>query len=179
MEHNRLKRLGYQAGLSALIGLYIFLCMLPLSGTVGRFPGPDLLVALLIAWLVRRPDYVPALLAGALIFLADMLFQRPPGLHAGLTLLGLEYLRARSQSWRDMGFGVEWFWVGFTLVAILTAERAVLSLFMVEQVSMGRAILQVLATIAVYPLVVMVSALVFGVRRVLPGEAEGLKVRAT
>lgn len=179
MDNHGLKRLGYQVLLTGLVGLYIFIAMLPLSGHAARFPGPELIPALLFAWVLRRPDYVPVLLAALLLFTADLLFQRPPGLHAGLTLIGLEFLRARAGTGPEMPFALEWFTLGLVLGAILLAERLILGVFFVGEVSYGRAILQFMATVAAYPVVVLVSAMVFGVRRALPGEAEGLRVKTS
>lgn len=175
MDRIMARRLGYQALLAGLVGLYVFICLLPLSAQAARIPGPDLVTTLIFAWVLRRPDYVPVLLVAGLIFLADMLFQRPPGLRTALTLLGVEFLRARGALNRDMPFAVEWLSVGVVMLAILLGERLVLGLFVVEQASFGRSLLQVVTSVVFYPLVVLASVALFGVRRVLPGEAEGLR----
>jgi rod shape-determining protein MreD len=73
--------------------LIIFLYLLPLATTPTRWAAPDLIIALTFAWAMRRPEYVPALCVGGIVLLADLLFQRPPGLLAVLVLIASETLR--------------------------------------------------------------------------------------
>ena len=59
----------------------IALRMLPLGNAPG-WPMPDVLLALTLAWVLRRQAHLPAALI-ALVFLAEDLFlMRPPGLWA-------------------------------------------------------------------------------------------------
>src|SRR6056297_679498 len=162
-RHNRwLMRLLYVALCLALI----FLHLLPLETLPRGWAGPDLLLALTFAWLLRRPDYVPPLLIAAIFLLADLLFQRPPGLWAAMVLLGSEALRAREPGLRDLTFAVEWLSVVTTLVAM-----------MVDQAPLGLSLMQVIATLLVYPLVAIVSKMVFGVRKIAPGDIDALGSR--
>jgi rod shape-determining protein MreD len=50
----------------------------------------------------------------------------------------------------------------------------ILAALAVGQASIGLYLIQLLATAAVYPLVVAVSALAFGVRRIAPGDLDVL-----
>jgi len=72
---------GIFAGLAFVI---IFLQLLPLDQRPTLFSPPDFLLAFTLVWVARRPDFVPFLLIGCVFFLADLLFQRPPGLFAAL-----------------------------------------------------------------------------------------------
>ncbi len=47
---------------AVLAAVLLFLRLLPLGSVAGGWPGPDLLMCLTFAWVLRRPDYVPALL---------------------------------------------------------------------------------------------------------------------
>lgn len=163
--------------LLGLVGLITFLLLLPLSfgAGIGVLPGPDLILALVFAWWLRRPEYAPILLIAAVIFFTDLLFQNPPGLRAALVLLGLEFLRSRSAMWRDLPFAVEWALVALVMALILLGERLLLGIFMVEQVSFGRSVLRLLMTWLAYPAVVAASVYLFRVRRVQPGEADALR----
>ena len=43
-----------------------------------RWPGPDLIaVRLTLAWVLRRPDYVPALLIALVVLVEDLLLHAP------------------------------------------------------------------------------------------------------
>lgn len=170
-----LHRWLYGALLLGLCSLVIFARLLPLEPGPARFPGPDVILAICAAWVMRRPDYVPILLVAGIFLMTDMLFQRPPGLHTAIVLLALEFLRAREPLSRDLPFAVEWAMVSAVLAMILLAERMVLGLFFVDQVSFGLSVLRLLMTIAIYPLVVALSAFVFGVRKITAAEAETLR----
>jgi rod shape-determining protein MreD len=155
----------------ALCVAVIFFALLPLDTGVPRWAPPDLLLALCLAWSARRPDLAPALSVAGVALLADLLYQRPPGLFAALTLLGSAYLKARAAALRDAGFFVEWATAGAVILAIAVGYRAGLALVAVPQPPLGLFLVQALATVAVYPAVVVVSRLVFGLRR--PAASDG------
>ncbi len=173
-----LHRWLYRLLLLALASVVVFIRMLPMDVGVVRWPGPDLLLCLVFAWVMRRPDYVPALLAAAIFLTTDMLFQRPPGLWPALVVLGLEFLRTRDPLSRDLPFAVEWGLVAGVMVAMLLAERLLLGLFMVTQVSFGLSVLRLVMTVAVYPAVVLVTTQVLGVRKLQPGATDAMRQRA-
>jgi len=155
--------------LIALSCSVVFVRLLPLDLTAGRFPGPDVMMAVVFAWVLRRPDYVPVILVAILFFVMDMLYQRVPGVSTMMLVLGLEFLRNRERRLREQHFLVEWSVVAATIFAIMAAELVLLQIFMVEQIPLGRAILQALNTVAIYPLAVFFSVYLFGVRRLQPG----------
>lgn len=161
----------------ALALLILFFHLLPLDTVPRRWAPPDLLVATALAWSLRRPDYVPTLSLAATLLLADLMFQRPPGLLALLVLLACEYLKPRALPHRDTTFVAEWLSVAVVLGAITVANRLILALMGVQQAPFGLTLIQMLMTIAAYPLVVLISQTVFGVRSLTPAEAETLAAR--
>ncbi|WP_372839577.1 rod shape-determining protein MreD [Phaeovulum sp.] len=156
----------------AIAMVVLFLRLLPLSSGASGWPGPDITLALTLAWLLRRPEFVPAVLVVAVMLIEDLMFQRPPGLWALIVLGGTEFLRAREVSLRDLSFMLEWITVGVLLLVMVLADRLVLSLLMVPQPPLGLTLLYYLATLAAYPLVVIASYAAFGLRRAAPGEVD-------
>ncbi len=152
----------------------VFFQLLPLDLTAGRWPGPDVALALAFAWVLRRPDYVPAFMVGAIFLAFDLLYMRPPGLWAALVVIGLEFLRSREPHSRDLPFLVEWALVSGVLVAMTMSARLVLTIFVVGQPAFGLVVLQLAATILIYPVVVAASRLFLGVRKIAPGEVDQL-----
>lgn len=150
----------------------IFAQLLPIDGRPDRWPFPDLLLAATLAWVARRPDFAPVLLIGVLFLLVDLLFQQPPGLRAALVLIATELVRARTQGLRNMPFTLEWAVVAGVIVGLTLANRAVLAIAMTAQAPLGLTLIQMIATILVYPLVIIVARLVFGVTRPAPGEVD-------
>jgi rod shape-determining protein MreD len=138
------------------------------------WPGPDLILALVMAWGLRRPDYLPALLVGLALLLADLILQRPPGLWAALVVLALELLRARNHLWRDLPFLAEWAVISAVMTAVVVAYWLVLSLLFVRHATIGLYLIQLIGTIVIYPLVVLTSTRVLGVRSPAPGTFAGL-----
>ncbi len=141
------------------------------------FPMPDLLLCLTFAWVVRRPDLLPAPIIAAYFFIEDILLLRPPGLWAMIVLLGSEFLRRRSDQFRGYGFWLEYLLVAVLMVVMFLANRAILMIVMVPQVPLGLSFLHLLGTVLVYPAVVAVSHFVFGLRKPATGEVDALGQR--
>ncbi|WP_272004918.1 rod shape-determining protein MreD [Roseovarius sp. ZX-A-9] len=174
-----------QVRLWSMRALFVVLCLivifwrlLPLDTLPRGWAGPDLILALSCAWVLRRPEFAPALLIAAMVLLADLLFQRPPGLWAALALMGTEALKARAPGLRDQGFGPEWLTVSIVLVILTLAERLTLAVLLVDQAPLGLSLMQVIATIAIYPLVVMTSFVLLGLRKIKPGESVRMRQHA-
>ncbi|AZV79517.1 rod shape-determining protein MreD [Parasedimentitalea marina] len=166
-----------RAAFPALALLIVFFRLLPLDTVPRQWAPPDLLMAMAMAWSLRRPDYVPIVLLALTLLLADLMFQRPPGLLALLVLLGCEYLKPRALTHRDTGFAAEWISVSLVLTAITVFNRTALALVGVQQAPLGLILIQMLLTIAAYPLVVFVSQSILGVRRLTSTELETLGIR--
>lgn len=158
-------------GLLVLISAgLLFVNLLPIDLSAGRFPGPDIFIAVAIAWLLRRPDYVPILLVAILIFLTDLMYQDIPAVGALMAVIGFEVLRRREPGLREQPFLVEWGVVAAVLLGMLFAERILLMIFFVDQIPLGRALLQFLITVAIYPIAVFVSVFVLRIEKLQPGE---------
>ncbi|PID35962.1 MAG: rod shape-determining protein MreD [Rhodobacterales bacterium] len=165
-----LNRLAFGALFVLLAVLAIFTRLLPLGDLPGALPPPDFIVLLAYAWVIRRPDFVPATLFVALMLVSDFLFLRPPGVWTAITLLGLEFFRARSGALKEVGFALEMAWVaGVLLIATLT-ERLLLGLFFVDQGAFLLSLSGYAITVLFYPVVVAASRYGFGLRRLNPGE---------
>ena len=91
----------------AIALLLLFLRLLPLGSMAGELPGPDVLLCIVFAWTMRRPDYLPALLITVVVLLDDMILMRPPGLWTALVVIASEFVRARVALTRELNFGVE------------------------------------------------------------------------
>lgn len=147
--------------------------LLPLGNAPG-WPFPDLLLALTLAWVLRRPAHLPAALI-ALVFLAEDLFMmRPPGLWALVVLLGSEYLRQREAVVRELNLLLEWAMVSAVMVAMVLANRVVRALVMTPNDPMLPTLAGLLLTILTYPLVVVVLQGVLRVKKPATGEIDEL-----
>ncbi|MBE1298276.1 rod shape-determining protein MreD [Phycobacter azelaicus] len=161
----------------ALALVLIFFHLLPLDTLPSRWAPPDLLLALALAWSLRRPDFVPTILIGATMLVADMMFQRPPGLFAMLVVLGCEFLKSRVMPHRETAFAAEWLAVAVVICGIVVLNRSILAVLAVAQAPLGLTLMQAVLTIAAYPLVVVFSQTLLGVRKLSPAEAEVLGSR--
>lgn len=168
----------FKRGLYAVLAaLVLFLHLLPLDSKPDRWPFPDLLIALTFAWVMRRPDYVPTLLIGLVMLMADLLLQRPPGLLAALVVLGATYLRSAAPGMRDAGFPGEWGAVSVVITAIFVLNRLILGILSVQQAALVPTLVQMVLTIGIYPLIVLLSQGPFGVRRVAISDGTTTGVR--
>lgn len=156
----------------ALCVVLIFFLLLPLDILPPSWAGPDLMLALTFAWIVRRPEYVPAVLIALVALSMDLLLQRPPGLWAALVVVGAETLRKRVLTLRDLGFMAEWASVASTMILTTLGYRIVLALLMVDQAPLGLSLMQLISTLMIYPLVALVSQIILGVRKLTPGDVD-------
>jgi len=189
-------RIGYRLLYLALAALILFLRLLPLSSGTSpwpvptsilermpdwlypyEWPGQDTLLCLTIVWVLRRPDFIPALSIAAVFLLDDFLSMRPPGLWAMIVLVGTEFLRKRENATRDLPFLAEWMMAGLVIAAMVIANRIALTVFMIPQVSLGPALIQMIATIAVYPILAYAMQLAFDLRRAATGEVDAFGQR--
>ena len=154
--------------------LLIFLSLLPMQTTPRAIAPPDLLLAVTLGWTVRRPEVVPITFVAAIFLMTDLLFQRPPGLYAGLVVILTEVLRHRSKRLRNFTFTTEWLSVGLGMIALMLGYRILLLVAMVPAPPLGLTLIQLLLTILTYPIVIMVSHFAFGVSRPAPGEVDSL-----
>lgn len=162
----------------ALCTLLAFFALLPLNTAPSSWAGPDLILALTCAWVLRRPEFVPVSLIALVFFLTGLLFQLPPGLWAALVVIGTETLRSRAPGLRDLTFAAEWATVSATLTMMTLANQITLGILMVDRPALGLSLMQLVMTLATYPIVVYISQIVFGVRKQTPGDVDALMSRS-
>jgi len=154
----------------ALAFLLIVADLVPLDMRPSLWASPDLLLAATLVWVVRKPSYVPVTILALIFLMADFLFMRPPGLWAALVVTLTEVLRRQHREFRNMPLLVEWGTVAFGIVAITLANRIVLAVVMSPQAPLGLTLIEMIATILSYPIVVIVAHFIFGISRPAPGE---------
>jgi rod shape-determining protein MreD len=160
-------------GLFLALALFLlFIRLLPLGSAPGALPGPDLLLCLILAWVIRRPDFLPMPLILAVILIEDLILMRPPGLWTAIVILGTEFLRGRAALTRELNFLVEWMLVSGIILGMTIAYRLALGLAFVPQPAFGFAAVQVLWSVALYPLVVGLSRLALDLRKPATGEVD-------
>lgn len=154
--------------------LILFFHLLPLDTLPRSWAPPDLLIAFAFAWALRRPDFVPVLSIAAVMLMSDLLLQRPPGLLAVLVVLGSEVLKSRAATPGETGFAAEWISVCLVLIAVTLTYRLILTLLVVQQAPITLSLIQMVLTMAIYPLIVVITQSVMGVRRPSRAEADAL-----
>ena len=152
--------------------LLLFIKLLPLDASAGHLPGPDLLFCLILAWTVRRPDYLPVLLIVGVVLLEDLLLMRPPGLWTALVVMSSEFIRSRVALTRELSFGVEWLLVAGLMVAAFLTYRLVFAMAVVPQPGLGFALVQILWSVVAYPAVVFVSRFGLDLHKPAMGELD-------
>ncbi|ROU02415.1 rod shape-determining protein MreD [Histidinibacterium lentulum] len=158
----------------AAVALTVFVSLLPLGSQPRGWAPPDLILAFTLAWVARRPDFVPVALIAAVFLMLDLLYQRPPGLWAGIVVVVTEILRRRSGDLRAVPFSVEWATAALAIVAICLGYRAMLAVAFVPAPPLSLSMIEMVLTVLVYPVAAFVSWIVFGVRRPAPGEVDSL-----
>jgi len=159
----------------AFVGLALvlfFFRILPLGSDAGKWPGPDLLLCIILAWVTRRPDYLPALLIAFVVLAEDLLLMRPPGLWAALVVVASEFLRSRAALTRELSFIVEWLLISGVMLALLLGYRLVFAIAFLPQPGFGFAMVQTIASILCYPFVVGLSWLALNLRKPAMGEVD-------
>jgi rod shape-determining protein MreD len=150
----------------------LFIRLLPLGNEPGALPGPDLLICLIMAWIVRRPDFLPMPLILVVILVEDLILMRPPGLWTALVVIATEFLRSRIQLTRELNFLVEWLLISGVMLGMMLAYRLALAIAFVPQAPFGFVVVQALWSIGLYPLVVALSRLALDLRKPATGEID-------
>ncbi|MFD1883651.1 rod shape-determining protein MreD [Paracoccus pacificus] len=170
-------RLAGQILFVLLFLICLFFRLIPLAPGRISWPGPDIFLCLTMAWVLRRPQQVPVLLIAATFLVADIILLQPIGLWAAIVVVATEYLRGREPRWRDLPFMLEWPRIALILAVMLLARRFALAVSLTPQGSLGESLLQYLATVGAYPVVVLAAHWLIGLRRITPAEAEMQRVR--
>jgi rod shape-determining protein MreD len=162
----------YRAGFLLVALILLFVRLLPLGSLAGDWPGPDILLCVIFAWAMRRPDFLPVWLLVLVLLAEDMILMRPPGLWTAVVIIAVEFIRSRAALTRELAFVAEWVLVAGLMVACLLVYRLVFTLSFLPQPGFGFALLQVLWSILCYPVVVLASRLVFDLRKPATGEVD-------
>lgn len=163
----------FRAGFFLLAGAAGFVQLLPLDiGPDDWVPGQELVLVMAFAWVVRRPEYVPALLLAAVFLIADILFMRPPGLWAALVVLAGEFLRGRRARAFAATLFTEWFLIAIVLLVMKVVETVILLLSGTGHAGLEVTIMHLGLAILFYPVVVLLSERVLGIRKLHPGDRE-------
>lgn len=161
------RTLGGVAGYLALAAAITVLAMLPGEAVPRRWPVPDVLLMVTLAWLVRRPAHLPAASLALVFLAADFVTGQPPGLRAALVLIAAEYLRARPDpAAADDGPLAEWARAGAAILLIAFAERALMGLTLTPAPEMGPVLLRAISGALLYPAAALFVAYVLGIRRI-------------
>lgn len=158
------RTLAGRAGYLALAAAITVLAMLPGEAVPRRWPVPDVLLLVTLAWLARRPAHLPVLSLAAVFLAADFVTGQPPGLRAALVLVAAEHLRGRAAA-PPAGPLAEWARAGAAVLLIAFAERALLGLTLTPAPDMGPVLLRAISGALLYPLAALFVAYVLGVRR--------------
>ncbi len=175
VDPRTVRAISFRLGFLLIAFLSAFFYLLPLKVGSGHWPGPDLILSVAFAWVLRRPDYVPVFLFAPVMLIADFIFLRPPGLWTLLSVLAFEFLRRREPTSRDMPFAVEWMMVAGVMLSMGVLYRLTLVIFMVDQTSLGLALMGQLSTLLSYPFVVIFSHYVLGITKISPAEADDMR----
>lgn len=158
-------------GIFMVLAFWIIVFQLvPLDLRPATWAAPDLLLAATLAWVARKPNYLPVPVIAGFFLMADFLFMRPPGLLAVLVVLLTETIRRQHREFRNMTLIMEWGTIAIGIIGITLANRLILALVMAPQAPLGLAAMEMSATILVYPIVVLLAHFLLGVSRAAPGE---------
>jgi rod shape-determining protein MreD len=159
---------------SLIVLASIILRLLPLGMNPGRLPGPDLVMCLACAWVLRRPAFVPVFLIAGLVLIEDMLLMRPPGLWAAMMVLGTEILRTRAQFSRELSFVGEWIMVSAVMLAMILGQRLLLAVMFLPQPGFGVDMIGFGFSVMTYPVIVGITRLAFGLHKPATGEVDAM-----
>ena len=165
METSGWRRVGVMALYVALCMFFLMLQVLPESFGPEAVPGPDLVLAVTLCWVIRRPDLLPSILIGAMLLFADMILNRPPGLFALITLCAAVYLQTRSHDLRQAFFLTEFLYSTLMIVAVALVYLVMRQVLLLPGQSVLTTFAQTAFTILIYPIVGFVSAQLFGITR--------------
>lgn len=129
----------------------IWAALIPFDTGADGWPGPDLVLALTLAWVVRRPAGAPFWAVAALGMAADLMLARPVGLGALALLVAAEVLRPRAAALRAGWFLVEWAAVAALAAATLAAMNLALAAAFLAPLPLGLLARQAATTALAYP----------------------------
>lgn len=148
--------------------------LLEAEGQTNFIPGPDLIFALMAAWIIRRPRWAPVGLVVAILLLTDFLFLKPVGLWAAIALLALEFLRARVQASTEIPWPAEIALFGIVFAAATVINTLFFFIFGLPMLDLGKILLHIIMTVLAYPIVLLATHYVLRVRRARPTDLDAV-----
>jgi rod shape-determining protein MreD len=91
-----------------------------------------------------------------------------------MVLAGTEFLRARTAVVREINLALEWAMVAGVIVAMWLAYRTILGIVMVPNEALDLSLAKLFATVALYPVAIVVLTFVLRVRKPATGELDDL-----
>jgi rod shape-determining protein MreD len=173
----RIKNLRVAVLFTATFAVILFVRLIPLDLMPGQIAPPDILFALLVGLLVRRPRAVPMVLVVGLFLLNDILLQKPLGLWTLVVFAISELVRSSRNEVREMLFLSEWVWFAGLYGAASAAHLALRIVLFIPRDPLTLVLPMIIFTIAVYPLVVLFLNLVFGVQKPVRRDFAGMSAR--
>jgi len=158
----------------AVFAMLLSLRLLPLSAEPGKLPGPDLLLCLSCAWVLRRPYHLPVLLIALVVVLEDMFLMRPPGLWAAVVVMGTEFLRRRAAFMRELSWLSEWMLVAAAMLGMFLLNRVIMAVTLLPQPGLGLTLVEFIFTAAAYPVIIFVLRHLAGLTKPATGERDSL-----
>ena len=153
-------------GFFVLLGLLaIAYPILPLQFTPTRWPAPELLFALTMAWLVRQPESAPFLLIAPLAIMADAVLMRPMGLWAMLLLMASETVRFSYRAIQERGIVIEFSMVAALFLTMMILQNVLLWVSFSQSLEVARMLQFSVLTLLCYPVMVAFLHYIIRVRK--------------
>ncbi len=137
---------------AALVAMQLML--LPLAPGDGMVM-PDLVYALVVAWVIRRPASTPLWVVLLIGRLAVVLLARPVGLGALALVLAAEVFRSRAVFFHGSPFPLEWLGAVAGFAAMLIGMRLALELVFADVPTVAAMLHYLAATALAYPVVAL------------------------
>jgi len=139
--------------------------LLPLQFTPERWPAPELLFALTMAWVVRQPQSAPFLLIAGLAIISDAVLMRPMGLWALLLLMASETVRFSYKSIQERGWAMELSLVAMLLLAMVIVQNLLLWVSFSQSLEVATLLQFAMLTLLCYPVMVAFLHYILRVRK--------------
>ena len=153
-------------GIFLLLGLLaIAYPILPLQFVPERWPAPELLFALTMAWVVREPKSAPFLLIALLAIIADAVLMRPMGLWALMLLIASETVRFSYRAIQERGLIMEFSLVTALIVAMLIVQNLLLWVSFSQSLDASRMLQYGVLTLLCYPVMIAFLHYIIRVRK--------------
>lgn len=144
--------------------LAVFVEAAPLGLSADAYPSPDLLFCAVAFWSTRRPEVAALLAIFALGVMRDLVTDAPVGAGVLSLVLASEFLKAVSNGLARRGFATEYLLVSMVAGFVILAQWLIVLVLLAHPPYLIDLFYQWLATVAAYPLVVLVFRWMFRIR---------------